>query len=317
MLLFLHPRSALCGPPLLCGYEFLHFFAALRATFVLFAVSCNSITFTKISITLRYFFHIGYNGFSYRGFQKLPEIKNVQVIIEEQLSQALKTELTIVGCGRTDAQVHASQFFFHVDIEKSWDYDLVFRLNKNLPDNIAIYDIIPVESQHHARFDATERTYNYFIHTTKDPFLSNISSLYLEKNLKVDEIKKAVLLLLKYQDFRAFCKSAADKSTICKLTSATFFVDDAGDHFRFQVSANRFLRGMIRIIVYQLLRVGRGESTVDEFEHHLISRQPPKNPGTAYPQGLYLSHVKYPFLEIPTKSTLFNSLVREGRWRQV
>ncbi len=267
---------------------------------------------------MRYFFHIGYNGFQYRGWQKLPQAHNVQIIIETLLSQILKTNLTIVGCGRTDAQVHASQFFFHVDIADAWDYDLLFRLNKNLPADIAIFDIIPMEGSPHARFDATRRTYNYFIHTYKDPYLSTISSLYLGKHLDLHEMKRAVLLLTKYDDYRPFCKNlSSHRTTLCKIAGANLYTDESGDNIRFEISANRFLSGMVRIIMQKILLIGRRELGVDEFESHLISKETPKIITGAYPQGLYLSQVKYPFLEIPSRSELFNSLAQESRWKAV
>lgn len=248
----------------------------------------------------------------------MPKINSVQFSIEKLLSQILKTELTIVGCGRTDAQVHASQFFFHVDIEEAWEYDLVFRLNKNLPEDIAIFDITPMQGLPHARFDAVERTYNYFIHTYKDPFLNTISSLYLDKNINLHEMKRAVSLFPRYHDYRAFCKSpAVQRTTICRVTSANLYVDKTGDKIRFEISANRFLSGMIRIIVQKLLLIGRGELSVDEFESHLISKETPQVIQAAYPQGLYLSKVKYPFLEIPSRSELFNSFAEEGRWKSI
>jgi tRNA pseudouridine38-40 synthase len=267
---------------------------------------------------VRYFFHIGYNGFNYQGWQKLPQARSVQVVIERLLSQVLKTELTIVGCGRTDTQVHASQFFFHVDIANGWDYDLIFRLNKNLPADIAIFDIFPMEGSPHARLDAVGRTYNYFIHTYKDPYLSSLSALYLGRHLNLEEMKKAVLLLPKYDDYRPFCKNLSkQRTTICKVSKSSLYVDDSGDNIRFEVSANRFLSGMIRIIVQKLLLIGRGELSVDEFEHFLISKEIPATNIGAYPQGLYLSQVKYPFLEIPSRSELFNSFARESRWNAI
>src|SRR6187549_1956414 len=133
-------------------------------------------------IPLRYFFHIGYNGFQYRGWQRQPNIPNIQEVLENAISKILKVETTIMGCGRTDSQVHASQFFFHLDVMEPWDFDLLFRLNKVLPSDIAIFEIIPMADNQHARFDANLRTYDYFIHTYKDPFLSQLSSLYLERN---------------------------------------------------------------------------------------------------------------------------------------
>jgi tRNA pseudouridine38-40 synthase len=267
---------------------------------------------------VRYFFHIGYNGYNYQGWQKQVNITSVQFTLETLLSQILKTTITIVGCGRTDAQVHASQFFFHADIEEAWDYDLLFRLNKNLPPDIAVFDIIPMDGLPHARFDAVSRTYNYFIHTYKDPYLSTLSSCYLVKNLKLEEMKRAVSLLPTYDDYRPFCrKPAVHRTTICKITSANLYRDAHADSLRFEISANRFLSGMIRIIVQKLLLIGKGELSVDEFEHYLISKEAPEVTRGAYPQGLYLSQVKYPFLEIPSRSDLFNMLALESKWTAV
>ncbi len=152
---------------------------------------------------MRYFFHIGYHGTHYNGWQKHPGSNSVQQKLETALSKLLKVPIAINGCGRTDAQVHASQYFFHVDIENEWDFDLFFRLNKILPDDIAIFEIIPMQGQPHARFDAIKRTYDYFIHTYKDPFLSNYSSFYPYPDLNLDKMKAAVALLPKYTDYRA------------------------------------------------------------------------------------------------------------------
>jgi tRNA pseudouridine38-40 synthase len=252
---------------------------------------------------VRYFFHIGFNGRNYRGWQRQAKAHNIQQVVEETLSQILKTPVFITGCGRTDAQVHASQFFFHVDIENPWDFDLVFRINKTLPDDIAVFDIFPVKEGQHARFDAVARTYDYFIHTYKNPFLNTVSTLYQEKNLNLEKMKQAVSLLPLYQDYRALCKSPDNyRTTICKVTSALLMTDGAGDHIRFQVTADRFLGKMIRIIVGKLLLIGKGELSVDEFESFLIEKKTPETLDPAFAQGLYLSKVTYPFLDIPPRS---------------
>jgi tRNA pseudouridine38-40 synthase len=252
---------------------------------------------------MRYFFHIGYNGFNYNGWQKLPQANSVQAVIETHLSQILKTPLTIVGCGRTDTQVHAGQFFFHVDLDSEWDFDLQFRLNKSLPADIAIFDILPMKGEPHARFDAFERTYDYFIHTYKHPFLNNISALYEFNALDFSEMKKAVALLSSYNDYRSFCRTPdKQKTTICNVTRAELAVDNTGQRIRFSITANRFLSGMIRILVNKLLDIGKGEMSVGEFEHYLITRQTPRTMLPAYPQGLYLSKVNYPFLDLPMRS---------------
>ncbi|HZY80957.1 MAG TPA: tRNA pseudouridine(38-40) synthase TruA [Cyclobacteriaceae bacterium] len=254
---------------------------------------------------MRYFFHIGYNGSNYRGWQKLPQTsgENVQEIIELNLSKILKSSVSIVGCGRTDTGVHADQFFFHVDINKTWDYDLKFRMNKNLPDDIAVFDIIPVEDSRHARFDATERTYRYLIHTQKAPHITNTSAYYPGENPDVKLVERAVAMLTRYDDYSPFSKNIGpDRSTICKIKSASFDSNISGDRFTFQITANRFLNGMIRIIVHKLLLIGRHELSLQEFEQHLVSKKKPAINRLAHPQGLHLTKVVYPFLEIRSSS---------------
>ncbi|MBT1704503.1 tRNA pseudouridine synthase A [Chryseosolibacter indicus] len=268
---------------------------------------------------MRYFFHIGYNGIAYNGWQKLPQANSIQQIIETTLSKLLKKNITIVGCGRTDAKVHATQFFFHVDIEMPWEFDMLFRINKNLPPDIAVFDVIAMDGLQHARFDAIKRTYDYFIHTYKDPFLNNVSAPYQEKNLNIFKMKEAVSLLTQYDDYRAFCRNFTNhRTTICKISSASLYVDSLGDRLRFNISANRFLSGMIRIIVQRLLHVGTHKLTVDEFEQFLISKEPPKMNEPAYPQGLFLSKVTYPFLDLPPRAAFSNIPVNEStQWQLV
>jgi tRNA pseudouridine38-40 synthase len=266
---------------------------------------------------VRYFFHIGYNGFNYRGWQKFADIVSVQQTIETSLSQILKVPAAIVCCGRTDAQVHASQFFFHIDIERSWDFDLVFRLNKNLPSDIAIFDIIPMEGQPHARLDASRRTYDYFIHTYKDPFLSTASSFY-PGAFDFKKMQQAASLLLRYNDYRAFCKTPLRyRTTLCDVTTAEWYGDETGDKFRFRISANRFLGSMVRTITGKLLQIGKGEMSVDEFEELLRRGETPATLQPAYPQGLYLSKVTYPFLDLPSRTEFLGLISPSAKWTAV
>ncbi len=252
---------------------------------------------------MRYFFHIGYNGHYYNGWQKHPKANSIQEVIEVKLSQIFKTPLTIVGCGRTDSQVHASQFFFHVDLPQAWDYDLLFRLNTLLPHNIAIFDIIQVEEKRHARFDAVQRQYDYYLHTYKDPFLSQQSTFYRHKDLNLTEMKKAASLLPLYKDYRALCTSPdKNEHTLCYVRDAKLFSSANGDHIRFHISSNRFLSKMIRIIMGKLLKIGRNELSVAEFESYLINKTPPALLEPAHPTGLYLSKVTYPYLDLPLRS---------------
>jgi len=236
---------------------------------------------------------------------------NVQGVLEKALTDILKTPVFIIGCGRTDAQVHASQFFFHMDVEQPWDFDLMFRLNKLLPGNIAVFDIIPMDGLQHARFDAVQRSYDYFIHTYKNPFLNGLSSFYLLDKLDFDKMTQAAAILPKYKDYRAFCTSP-DKyeHTLCYVRSASFSVGENGDHLRFQISSNRFLSKMIRIIMGQLLKIGKGLLSVDEFESYLIHNKTPDLITPAHPQGLYLSKVTYPYLNLPPRQQ-FSSILQQ------
>ncbi len=257
---------------------------------------------------MRYFFHIGYNGFNYRGWQRQYKVLSIQEVLETSLSKLLKTKITCLGCGRTDAQVHASQYFFHVDVDKEWNFDLRFRLNKMLSEDIAIFDIIPMEGYPHAQFDAIKRTYDYFIHTYKDPFLTGLSSYYPLVNPNLDRMKEAANLLLKYNNFSAFCKSPdKNPNNICDVSSAQLFTDRNGDKLRFQIASNHFLKGMVRIIVKKIIDVGTGELSVDEFESYLALKTIPKEAKSVYPQGLYLSKVTYPFLDLPPRIEFFQN----------
>lgn len=266
---------------------------------------------------MRYFFHIAYQGQHYNGWQKQPGAISVQEVIEKTLFKIFKIQIPIIGCGRTDAHVHASQFFFHADINADFDFDLTFRLNKALPQNIAVFDIIKMEGLPHARFDAVQRKYDYFIHTYKDPFLANQSSFYLEPNLDLQKMKKAVMLLTSYKDYRAFCTQPNKyEHTICNVMEADLLVNAKGDRIRFHIASNRFLSKMIRILMGKLLQIGKGELSVDEFESLLINLETPKTLNPAHPTGLYLSKVTYPYLNLEPR-TAFLTAMQGTDWLSV
>jgi tRNA pseudouridine38-40 synthase len=192
--------------------------------------------------------------------------------------------------------------------------ETLFRLNKNLPDDIAVFDILLMEGEPHARMDATRRDYNYFIHTYKDPLLHNFSSLY-QKVLNVEKMKEAASLLTRYDDYKAFCKNVDQyRTTICKVTAADLFVNATGDRIRFHISANRFLGSMVRIVVQKLIEAGTGKLSVEEFEKFFITGVGPEIKRPAYPQGLHLSRVIYPFLDMPARSEFS---VSSGEWERV
>jgi tRNA pseudouridine38-40 synthase len=269
---------------------------------------------------IRYFFHIAYKGANYRGWQRQSKVITIQEVMEDRLKQIFKYNISCLGCGRTDAGVHAAQYFFHIDVKTEIQPDLIFILNKALPKDITVLDIIKMEGEPHAQFDATERTYDYFIHTNKDPFLADLSSFYLLEEVDLDKMKKALLIIPKYKDFRAFCKTPdRHTSTICDVKSVKLFFNQENQKLCFQFTSNKFLKSMIRIIVFKLIQIGKGQLSVEEFEDQLKSKTTPKYNNLAYPQGLYLSKITYPFLDITPQKGLFGMFLKgtENSWQEI
>jgi tRNA pseudouridine38-40 synthase len=267
---------------------------------------------------LRYFFHIGYHGQAYHGWQKNDTIESVQMVIENKIAQVLKKKVFIIGCGRTDAQVNASQYYFHADFEEPLAPDFLFKFNKALPADISVFDILLVDSAAHARFDAIQRQYDYFIHNYKDPFLSQHSAMYLGLALDTTLLKQATNLLKNYSDYKCFCTSPDKKdNTLCIISDAKWYITPDQSRYRFQISANRFLTKMIRIIVGQLMRVGTKKLSVSEFESYLINQQTPAILYPAHPQGLYLSKITYPYLNQNPKTSFLDLNFEEEKWELV
>ncbi len=213
----------------------------------------------------RYFITFAYDGTAYHGWQVQPNGNTVQAELEKALSLLLATPITVVGAGRTDTGVHASKMVAHFDTEVEIDCkQLAYKLNRLLPRDIAVAGIEQVASDKHARFSATARTYHYFIHTAKNPFLRKYSC-ELHYPLDFNLMNEAAERLLHYDDFGAFCKSHADvKTTLCKVTKAQW-EQLSPDAWRFEISANRFLRNMVRAVVGTLIEVGRHRMTLDDF----------------------------------------------------
>ena len=248
---------------------------------------------------MKYFLHLGYDGSNYHGWQRQPNHISVQEIIEERLSRIFKKEVTVYGCGRTDSGVHASQYMMHIMLDDPLDFDLKFRLNKNLPNAIVIFDVLEVADEQHARYDAISRTYDYFIHLKQDPILTRYSSFYEYQDLNYEEMKKAAALLSTHLDFKALCKRPnLYKHTICKVSHSKLYVNTEQQRLRFTISANRFLHGMIRICVHFILQVGRGRMTLTEFDDMITNRSLLPVKQQALPNGLYLSRIEYPYLDI-------------------
>lgn len=259
---------------------------------------------------MRYFIHLGYDGSHYRGWQRQKNTqKTIQEIIEQKLSKVFKHPVTVYGCGRTDAGVHASQYVMHINLDTAPSFDLKFRLNKNLPDDIAIFEIIKVSEDLHCRFDAVARTYDYFIHWKKDPVLYRHSSFYENIELDFDQMKKAAVLISMTKDFKPLCKQPdLYKNTLCRITNCQLFFNEEQNRLRFSITSNRFLRGMVRYCVFFLLEVGTGKLDIEEFEQVLNQEKKIVDKRPAYPNGLFLSKIEYPSLVFDDSHQLIKML---------
>ena len=257
---------------------------------------------------MRYFIHLAYNGANYCGWQTQPDLPTVQETLEKALTTLLRQPIAIVGCGRTDTGVHASDFYAHFDQAMSGDQampgdnlkNLVFKLNSFLPDDIAIYDIFPVADNAHARFDATARTYQYHVSNRRLPFRQGLySRIYFEPDL--DLMNRGAEILMEYDDFTSFAKLHTQvKTNICHLTQAQW--DWTGDEWVFTIRSNRFLRNMVRSVTGTLLDVGRGKLTLDGLRE-IIEKKDRCAAGVSMPpQGLFLTRVEYPFESSPSTS---------------
>ncbi|WP_214072707.1 tRNA pseudouridine(38-40) synthase TruA [Mucilaginibacter sp. dw_454] len=259
----------------------------------------------------RYFIELSYDGTRYHGWQAQPNALAVQEVLDKALSTVLRTEIETVGCGRTDTGVHAKEFFAHFDFEKSIDdgpWSMVERdksmvyglstmdktvrsLNSILPHDIAIKNIFLVDDEMHARFSATLRSYQYHIHFNKDPFKQGYSWL-LREEPDMELMNEAAKIVTEYTDFSCFSKSNTQaKTNNCKISRAEWVRVDGG--IVFHISADRFLRNMVRAIVGTLLMVGKKEIS-PEAVRGIITSKNRSNAGTSVPAcGLYLTEVKY------------------------
>ncbi len=241
----------------------------------------------------RYFIKLAYNGSGFHGWQIQDNAHSVQAELTEKLILLLKTDLNIVGCGRTDTGVHASEFFAHFDIEDEIENteDLMYKLNSFLSEGIVIYNIYLVDNQLHSRFSAKKRTYKYYISTIKNPFQNHLS-YYFNVPLNVEEMNKATNYLFDYEDFTSFSKLHTQTATNnCKIEKAEWTEEDGT--LVFTISADRFLRNMVRAIVGTLIEIGRGKLKAEDIKT-IIESKDRANAGYSVPaHGLFLNKVKY------------------------
>lgn len=246
----------------------------------------------------RYFLRLSYRGAPFHGWQVQPNAVSVQGEVERALSTALRTPISIVGAGRTDTGVNARVMYAHfdTDCEIADKGRLLLSLNRLVGRDIAFHDIFPVDSDAHARFDATQRSYKYFVSFEKTPFFYPLS-WHCPSRLDIEKMNEAAEILLNTDDFTSFAKLHSDaKTNICKVTEAKWTME--GEHMAvFSISADRFLRNMVRAVVGTLVDVGRGKLTIDDFKN-IILRKDRCAAGQSMPgEALFLWDIKYDYIE--------------------
>ena len=242
---------------------------------------------------MRYFIELSYKGTFFHGWQIQPNAVSVQETLEKALSLILREKIGVVGAGRTDAGVHAKHIVAHFETEKEFDLEkMIFKLNSVLPETVAIKRIYKVTANAHARFDALTRAYEYRIVRQKNPFETE-SAYFFKGKLDVEAMNSAAAELLNYTNFKCFSKSKTDVKTYnCTMFYA--YWEEKDNVLTFHVSANRFLRNMVRAIVGTLIDIGIGKLQVDDI-HKILASQNRSEAGYSVPaKGLYLTNVTYP-----------------------
>ena len=242
---------------------------------------------------MRYFITLSYDGTDFHGWQIQPNGNSVQEELQKALSTLLRQPVAVVGAGRTDAGVHARKMVAHFDCQEPIDCaQLAYRLNRMVPRSMAVYDVKRVSEELHARFSATRRTYHYYIHTRKDPFLRHYSC-EMHFDLDFERMNEAARALMEYYDFGAFCKSHSDvKTTICRVMAAQWHQTSPTEWY-FEISADRFLRNMVRAVVGTLVDVGRGRLSIDEFRNVIEGRKRTAAGESMPANALFLEDVEY------------------------
>lgn len=243
---------------------------------------------------MRYFIEFSYNGKNYFGYQIQPKDISVQEELEKALSTILRENIKTTGAGRTDTGVHAKKMFAHFDTEQDLHEKLTHQLNSFLPDDIGVKRIFPVREDFHARFDATFRTYEYYISLEKNPFTQDSAWQHWRKPLDIVKMNEACKILFEYEDFTSFAKLHTDnKTNLCKMYKAEW--EQHGSELKFTVSANRFLRNMVRAIVGTMVEVGSGKIKPEDLRK-VIENKNRNSAGTSAPaHGLFLVDVGYDF----------------------
>jgi tRNA pseudouridine38-40 synthase len=244
----------------------------------------------------RYFIRLAYNGKNYHGWQIQENALTVQDVITRAVQLIWNKDFAMIGCGRTDTGVNATQFYAHFDLEEEKSLkeldELTRRLNRYLPDDIVIYSIFPVHSDLHSRYDAISRTYEYHIHTLKDPFL-NESSWFVHLRLDIELMNRGGDIIKEYLDFTSFSKANVKRKTnLCKISKAHWEL--SGHRLIFTITADRFLHDMVRAIVGTLIDLGRHKISIEDLRLIIESKNRCSAGESVPAKGLYLTNVEYP-----------------------
>ena len=246
---------------------------------------------------VRYFIELAYNGAPFCGWQLQPNGVTVQGELERVLATLFRESVRLTGAGRTDTGVHALYYVAHFDAEKDdlhKDTSLVKKINGLLPREIVVFRIIAVASDAHARFDAIARTYHYRIATMKNPFTIDLA-YHFYRPLDVAKMNEAATILPEYKDFTSFSKLHGNaKTNLCDITLAYWTEDSASGELKFVITANRFLRNMVRAIVGTMIEIGLGKCAPDDIRRIILAKDRGMAGTSAPPQGLYLANIEYP-----------------------
>ncbi len=245
---------------------------------------------------MKFFAELSYLGTQYCGWQKQAKEASVQETLEEGFSTILGTTIDIMGCGRTDTGVHARQYFIHFIFNGNFPNGFLKRLNKYLPPDISVSRIFEVSPDAHARFDAFYRAYEYHVELQKNPFSQKTAFYYsYPQALELNVLNTAASLLLEYEEFFPFCKTNSDVKTMhCELKRAEWVKE--GNKLIFHIASNRFLRGMVRLIVGMCLNVALGKISLEEVRAAMDKQERLSKSYSVPPQGLFLTEIRYPYL---------------------
>ncbi|HMK26985.1 MAG TPA: tRNA pseudouridine(38-40) synthase TruA [Chitinophagaceae bacterium] len=240
----------------------------------------------------RYFLEVAYKGTNYSGFQSQHNANTIQAEIEKAFTILQKEKVILTGSSRTDTGVHALQNFFHFDFDRLLNSDFAYKMNAILPGDIVVKQIIPVAEDAHCRFDALSREYKYYIYRYKDPFLKDIAFYYPYK-LDIEILYQAAAIIKEYEDFTSFSKRNTQvKSFKCEMQESKWYWEK--DCLVYHVKANRFLRGMVRALTATMLKIGRGQMSLNQFREIIEAKDCTRASFAVPPQGLFLVSVAYP-----------------------